>query len=98
MPTLTTTEHGEIRVHHHQVTRMADRLWRLRSPERRTATWKRPVSGSPRGQRVTLMRPSCSRPVTRKRHRKAGLFYTARTNNAVSTLANAHSFSRFSRK
>jgi hypothetical protein len=30
MPTLTTTEHGEIRVHHHQVTRMADRLWRLR--------------------------------------------------------------------
>jgi hypothetical protein len=37
MPTLTTTEHGEIRVHHHQVTRMADRLWRLRSPERWTA-------------------------------------------------------------
>jgi hypothetical protein len=37
MPTLTTTEHGEIRVHHHQVTRMADRLWRLRWPERRTA-------------------------------------------------------------
>jgi hypothetical protein len=59
---------------------------------------KRPVSGSPRRRRVTLMRPSCSRPVTRKRHRKAGLFYTARTNNAVSTLANAHSFSRFSRK
>jgi hypothetical protein len=35
MPTLTTTEHGEIHVHHRQVTRMADRLWRLRSPERR---------------------------------------------------------------
>ena len=37
MPTLTTTEHGEIHVHHWQVTRMADRLWRLGSPERRAA-------------------------------------------------------------
>jgi hypothetical protein len=37
MPTLTTTEHGEIHVHHRQVTRMADRLWRRGSPERRTA-------------------------------------------------------------
>ena len=37
MPTLTTTEHGEIHVHHRQVTRMADRLWRFGSPERRTA-------------------------------------------------------------
>ena len=37
MPTLTTTEHGEIYVHRRQVTRMADRLWRLGSPERRTA-------------------------------------------------------------
>ena len=35
MPTFTTTEHGEIRVHHRQVTRMADRLWRLGSPARR---------------------------------------------------------------
>jgi hypothetical protein len=31
MPTLTTTEHGEIHVHHRQVTRMADRLWHLGS-------------------------------------------------------------------
>jgi hypothetical protein len=37
MPTLTTTEHGEIRVNRRQVTRMADRLWHLGSPERRTA-------------------------------------------------------------
>jgi hypothetical protein len=37
VPTLTTTEHGEIHVDHRQVTRMADRLWRLGSPERRTA-------------------------------------------------------------
>jgi hypothetical protein len=37
MPTLTTTEHGEIHVHHRQVTRMADRLWGLGSPARRTA-------------------------------------------------------------
>jgi hypothetical protein len=37
MPTLTTTEHGEIHVHHRQVTRMADRLWRLGSPARQTA-------------------------------------------------------------
>jgi hypothetical protein len=37
MPTLTTTEHGEIHVHHRQVTRMANRLWRLGSPERRAA-------------------------------------------------------------
>ena len=37
MPTLTTTEHGEIHVHHRQVTRMADRLWCLGSPVRRTA-------------------------------------------------------------
>ena len=37
MPTLTTTEYGEIRVHHRQVTRMSDRLWRLGSPARRTA-------------------------------------------------------------
>jgi hypothetical protein len=35
MPTLITN--GEIHVHHRQVTRMADRLWRLGSPERRTA-------------------------------------------------------------
>ena len=32
MPTLTTTDHGEIHVSHHQVTRMAERLWRLGSP------------------------------------------------------------------
>jgi len=37
MPTLTTREHGEIHVHYHQVTRMADRLWRFGSPARRTA-------------------------------------------------------------
>ena len=37
MPTLKTTEHGEIRVHHRQVTRMANRLWRLGSPARRNA-------------------------------------------------------------
>ena len=37
MPTFTTPEHGEIRVHHRQVTRMADRLWHLGSPARRTA-------------------------------------------------------------
>jgi hypothetical protein len=37
MPTLMTTEHGEINVDHRQVTRMANRLWRLGSPERRTA-------------------------------------------------------------
>jgi hypothetical protein len=37
MPTLATTEHGEIHVHQRQVTRMADRLWRLGSPARRTA-------------------------------------------------------------
>jgi hypothetical protein len=37
MPTLMTTEHGEIHVHHRQVTRMADRLRRLGSPEGRTA-------------------------------------------------------------
>jgi hypothetical protein len=37
MPTLTTKEHDEIRVHHRQVSRMADRLWHLGSPERRTA-------------------------------------------------------------
>ena len=37
MPTLKTTEHGEIRVHHRQVARMANRLWRLGSPARRTA-------------------------------------------------------------
>ena len=37
MPTLTTTEHGEIHVHHRQVPRMADRLWGLGSPARRTA-------------------------------------------------------------
>ena len=37
MPTLTTTDHGEIHVPHHQVTRMAERLWRLGSPARRTA-------------------------------------------------------------
>ena len=37
MPTLMTTEHGEIDVHHRQVARMANRLWRLGSPERRTA-------------------------------------------------------------
>jgi len=37
MPTLMTTEHGEIHVHHRQVTRMANRLWRLESPERQTA-------------------------------------------------------------
>jgi len=65
MPTLTTTEHGEIHVPHHQVTRMADRLWRLGSPARQTAYVERPAGGSLRGQRVVLMRPSCSRPVTR---------------------------------
>jgi hypothetical protein len=59
MPTLTTTEHGEIHVHHRQVTRMADRLWRFGSPERRAAYIERPAGGWPRGQRVTLMRPSC---------------------------------------
>jgi hypothetical protein len=37
MPTLMTTEHGEIHVHHREVTRMANLLWRLGSPERRTA-------------------------------------------------------------
>jgi hypothetical protein len=37
MPTLTTTEHGEIHVPLRQVTRMADRLWRLGSPARQTA-------------------------------------------------------------
>lgn len=36
MPTLTT-EHSEISVHHRQVTRMADRLWRLGSSKRRAA-------------------------------------------------------------
>jgi hypothetical protein len=37
MPTLMTTEHGEIHVDHRQVIRMAERLWRLGSPERRGA-------------------------------------------------------------
>ncbi len=36
MPTLTT-KHGEIRVNHREVTRMANRLWNLGSPARRTA-------------------------------------------------------------
>jgi hypothetical protein len=37
MPILMTTEHGEINVDHRQVTRMAERLWRLGSAKRRTA-------------------------------------------------------------
>jgi hypothetical protein len=36
MPTLTT-EHGEIAVHHRQLTRMADRRCRLGCAARRTA-------------------------------------------------------------
>jgi hypothetical protein len=52
MPTLTTTEHGEIHVPHHQVTRMADRLWRLGSPSRQTAyvekARRRLAAGPPR--------------------------------------------------
>ena len=52
MPTLTTTEHGEIHVHHRQVTRMADRLWRFGSPARRTAyiekARRRLAAGPPR--------------------------------------------------
>ena len=50
MPTLTTTEHGEIHVHHRQVTRMADRLWRFGA--RRTAyvekARRRLAAGPPR--------------------------------------------------
>jgi hypothetical protein len=52
MPTLTTTEHGEIHVPHHQVTRMAERLWRLGSPTRQTAyvekARRRLAAGPPR--------------------------------------------------
>jgi hypothetical protein len=52
MPTLTTTEHDEIHVHHRQVTRMADRLWCLASPARRTAyvdkARRRLAAGPPR--------------------------------------------------
>jgi hypothetical protein len=52
MPTLTTTEHGEIHVPHRQVTRMADRLWRFGSPARRTAyvekARRRLAAGPPR--------------------------------------------------
>ena len=52
MATLTTTEHGEIHVHHRQVTRMADRLWRFGSPARRTAyiekARRRLAAGPPR--------------------------------------------------
>jgi hypothetical protein len=52
MATLTTTEHGEIRVPLRQVTRMADRLWRFGSPARRTAyvekARRRLAAGPPR--------------------------------------------------
>ena len=52
MATLTTTEPGEIHVHHRQVTRMADRLWRFGSPARRTAyvekARRRLAAGPPR--------------------------------------------------
>jgi len=54
MPTLTTTEHGEIHVDHRQVMRMADRLWRLGSPVRRTAY----VEKARRRLAMGLARPS----------------------------------------
>jgi hypothetical protein len=73
MPTLTTTEHGEI----HDPT-VRSREWPngcgvSGRPRVRPLTLKKPVGGSLRGRRVVLMRPSCSRPVTREPPRKAGL-------------------------
>ena len=64
MPTLKTTEHGEIRVHHRQVARMANRLWRLGSPARRTAYVEKARRRLAAGKRVTLMQPSYWRRVT----------------------------------
>jgi hypothetical protein len=59
MATLTTTEHGVIHVHHRQVTRMADRLWRFGSPARRTAyverARRRLAAGPPRRSDAAIM-------------------------------------------
>ena len=76
MPTLTTTEHGEIHVHHRQVTRMADRLWGLGSPARRTAyvekARRRLAAGPARHSDAAIVLTAVSRSIDHRSTLSAG--------------------------